>query len=194
MEQPTQPTDLDTGTVVLTEAQAGRVAHDGAQGGAAAHEALLQQAAARIPVMLRVMKLVAKRVMSEHAPRMAAIGEGQLRVLHVLYDDGTLQVGELAARCGVADPTVSKMLKSLEHNGLVERRTDPENRRGVWVSLTAAGRSLFDEMQAAFEHGMAQVMAGLTNEQLRDLVRTMDHLEQLLATPSGTRAGPGASA
>lgn len=190
MDQPTHSTDLDTGITVLTGLTE---AHEDVQASATAHEALLQQAAARMPVMLRVMKLVAKRVMSEHAPRMAAIGEGQLRVLHVLYDDGTLQVGELATRCGVADPTVSKMLKSLEHNGLVERRIDSENRRVVWVSLTADGRSLFDEMQAAFEHGMAHVLAGLTDEQLRDLVRTMDHLEQLLAAPSSTRAKPGAS-
>src|SRR5690242_14269952 len=100
-----------------------------ATGGSAAlpHEELLQQAASRMPVLLRVLKLVAKRVTAEYAPKLAKIGEGQFRALHVLYDEGTLQVGELAARCGVADPTMSKMLKSLEHHGLVERQTDLEN-------------------------------------------------------------------
>jgi DNA-binding MarR family transcriptional regulator len=155
--------------------------------GETAHAELLQRVAARMPVMIRVMKLVGKRVMAEHAPRMTEIGEGQARVLHVLYEDGRRQVGELAERCGVADPTVSKMLKSLEHNGLIERRTDPENRRVVWVSLTAKGRSLFDEIQASFEQGMAQMLGGLSDEQLRDFLRTMDHLEQLLAGSSGTR-------
>jgi DNA-binding MarR family transcriptional regulator len=150
------------------------------------HEALLQRAARRMPVLLRVLKLVAKRVMSESTPAvaemtMAKMGEGQLRALHVLYEEGPLQVGDLAARCGVADPTISKMLKGLEANGLVERQTDKENRRAVWVSVTPTGRDLFDQMQSAFEAGLAQVLHALTSEQLHDLIRTMDHLERLLA-------------
>jgi len=149
----------------------------------ATHAELLQRAATRMPVMLRIMKQVAKRVIAEHAPRVATIGEGQWRALHVLYDDGTLQVGELAQRCGVADPTVSKMLRSLEHHGLIERQTDPENRRMVWVSLTAKGQGLVDEIQASFEQGLAQVLQGLSSEQLRDLLRTVSHLERLVATP-----------
>jgi DNA-binding MarR family transcriptional regulator len=156
----------------------------GAEGGAT-HAELLAHAAARMPVMLRIMKLVAKRVIAEHAPLMATLGEGQWRALHVLDDDGTLQVGELAERCGVADPTVSKMLRSLEHTGLIERRTDPENRRTVWVSLTAKGLSLVDEMQASFEQGLAQVLRELNSDQLRDLLRTMSHLEQLVTKPDG---------
>jgi len=160
-------------------------AHTATDGGAT-HAELLQRAAARMPVMLRIMKQVAKRVITEHAPQVATIGEGQWRALHVLYDDGTLQVGELAERCGVADPTVSKMLRSLEHHGLIERRTDPENRRTVWVSLTARGLSLVDEIQASFEQGLAQVLQGLSSEQLRDLLHTMSHLERLVATPEGS--------
>lgn len=148
------------------------------------HKELLQRAAARMPILLHMLKLVAKRVTAEYAPKVAQIGEGQFRTLHVLYDEGTLQVGELAERCGVADPTMSKMLKSLEHHGLIERRTDPENRRVVWVSPTTQGRALFDEMSAHFESGLTQLLQGLTSEQLADLLRTIDHLEALNgATP-----------
>lgn len=157
-------------------------AHTATDSGAT-HAELLQRVATRMPVMLRIMKQVAKRVIAEHAPLVATIGEGQWRALHVLYDDGTLQVGELAQRCGVADPTVSKMLRSLEHHGLIERQTDPENRRMVWVSLTAKGQGLVDEIQASFEQGLAQVLHGLSSEQLRDLLRTVSHLERLVATP-----------
>lgn len=156
------------------------------------HEDLLRRAATQMPIMLRIMKLVAKRVMAEYAPRMAALGEGQARVLQVLYDDGSLQVGELASRCGVADPTVSKMLKSLAHADLIERETDPNNRRAVWVHLTAKGHQLFDEMHASFEQGMEQVLGELNDDQLRDLLRTMEHLEriqQLQLAQAGSSGG-----
>ncbi len=154
------------------------------------HAELLQRAVTGMPVMLRLMKQVAKRAIADHAPLVAKVGEGQSRALHVLYDGGTLQVGELAQRCGVADPTISKMLKSLERHGLIERRTDPENRRTVWVALTGQGRSLFDEMQASFDQGMAQALRGLSSEQLRDLLRTMRHLERLVAAPDPPRETP----
>jgi DNA-binding MarR family transcriptional regulator len=165
----------------------------GAAGGiddaGAEHEALLQRAARRMPVMWRVLKLVAKRLTAE-CPQVSQIGEGQLRVLH-LVREGALQVGDLADRCGVADPTVSKMLRGLEHHGLIERRTDPGNRRMVWVSATADGRTLCDRMDGYFERGLAQVLQGLSSDQLRDLLHTMDHLERLMgAYESDRRSEP----
>lgn len=156
----------------------------------ATHDELLQRAATQMPVLLRIVRRVAKRVMAEYAPRMAALGEGQARVLHVLYDEGALQAGDLAERCGVANPTVSKMLKSLEHQQLIERHTDPTNRRAVWVRLTQEGSRLFDQMQASFQRGMVQVLGDLSDEQLRDLLHTMGHLEHLEVGASGTHRRP----
>lgn len=156
-------------------------------GRTAEHEQLLRLAAERMPILFRIMKLVGKRLIAEYAPEVRKIGEGQFRALHVLCDAGTLQVGELAARSGVGDPTMSKMLKSLEHHGLIERRTDPENRRTVWVNPTAKGRALYDEMQAHFNRGLKHVLRGLTSEQLRDLLRTMEHLDHLLVSSGADR-------
>ena len=170
--------------------------HDAAVGPAGeletqSHEELLRQAAARMPTFFRDLKLLGKRLTAEFAPQVSRIGEGQFRVMAVLYEDGELQVGDLAERCGVADPTVSKMLKSLESNGLVERTTDPENRRVVWVCLTPQGRALFDELSAAFERGIAQLLQGLTSTQLADVLRTIDHFEALV--DSDERRAQGAA-
>jgi DNA-binding MarR family transcriptional regulator len=46
---------------------------------------------------------------------------------------------ELRAMLGVSAPTISRMLRSLEHLGLVHRRRSGVDRRLLHVSLTAAG-------------------------------------------------------
>lgn len=161
--------------------------------GDASREVLLQQTTARMPAFFRVLKLLAKRLAAEYAPQVARIGEGQFRALHVLYEDGDLQVGELAGRCGVAVPTMSKMLRSLEGNSLVVRTIDSENRRVVWVRLTPEGRALFDEISARFEHSLAQLLQGLTSEQLLDVLRTVDHFEALAGTDGPRADSAGAS-
>jgi DNA-binding MarR family transcriptional regulator len=156
-------------------------------------EALRHEVIRRMMVVRRVVKQAVKQARSEHAtPEIAKVGEGQYHAIHCLYEDGQLTAGELAERCHVADPTISKMLKSLEGSGLVERRTDPSNRRVVWVRLTEQGRAMHDRMVAHFHAGLAGVLHPLSAQQLRDILIAFAHLESLVDTAEqerGSKAG-----
>lgn len=146
------------------------------------HEALLHETIERMMVIRRVMKQAGKGVRTTQVPpELAKMGEGQYHALHSLYEieEGRLTAGELASRCHVAEPTISKMLKGLEHSGLVERRTDPSNRRVVWVSLTAQGRAMHDQMLAHFAQALEGVLHPLTDPQLKDIILACTHLESL---------------
>ncbi len=48
---------------------------------------------------------------------------------------------KLSALLGVSRPTLTSTLNKLEENGHITRKTDPENRRRVFVSLTAKGKA-----------------------------------------------------
>jgi DNA-binding MarR family transcriptional regulator len=141
-------------------------------------EKLLRQAIRQMLVIRNVMRLAGKQLRQEQLfPEGERLGEGQYRALHVLCEEGPMTVGNLAEHCHVADPTISKMLRSLEQGGWLVRQTDPENRRLVWVSVTPAGRELYAHLQAHFERALASVLAPLTGEQLRDLIKAFEHLE-----------------
>src|SRR5579859_1678377 len=141
---------------------------------------LLRQTVRQMMVGLRMMKLVIKQLTADVPREVAQMGEGQYHAVHALFEHDRLKAGELAERCHVSEPTVSKMLKGLEHGGLVERQTDPANRRVVWVSLTPHGRALHDKMVAHFESALVRVMDGLSDDQLRDLIAAFGHLAQLV--------------
>jgi DNA-binding MarR family transcriptional regulator len=156
------------------------------------HEILLQQASQSFRVLQRLMKHVKHALAAELPPEMARLGEGQYRALHSLCDGGRLTAGELAGRSNVADPTMSKIVKSLESSGLVERHTDPDNRRIVWVVLTPKGRAMHEEMVEHFGRGVASVLRPLSNAQLQDIINALHHLDSLIGDETvGSGDQPG---
>src|SRR5262249_22060870 len=142
------------------------------------HRELLRQAAQGFASMRNIARLAAKCVTDadDAAPEGARMGAGQSHALSALYEQSPLMAGELAERCHVAEPTISKMLRSLEAGGLIERRTDPTNRRVVWVNLTPAGRAMRDKMVARFVGMLTHVLDPLDNALPAGLIAASRHL------------------
>jgi DNA-binding MarR family transcriptional regulator len=64
-----------------------------------------------------------------------------------------LSPGQLVQQTLVTSGTMTNRVDRLERRGLVERRPDPGDRRGVHLRLTAAGRDVVDEaMLSLIEH------------------------------------------
>jgi DNA-binding MarR family transcriptional regulator len=62
-----------------------------------------------------------------------------LATLSTLNRTGPRRVTDLAAVEGVTQPSVTTLVTNLERAGLVERRSDPADRRVVLVAITEAG-------------------------------------------------------
>ena len=63
------------------------------------------------------------------------------RILASLYPDKLLNVGVLARRCLLKQPTLTRRLDRLCEQGLTERWHQNQDRRGVLVKLTTEGRA-----------------------------------------------------
>jgi DNA-binding MarR family transcriptional regulator len=85
----------------------------------------------------------------------------RLSALSVIVFRGPLTLGELARAEQVRPPTITRLVRELERDGLVRRREDPDDRRIQRVQATRAGERL---LQA----GRARRVAALT-ESLRSL-------------------------
>jgi DNA-binding MarR family transcriptional regulator len=71
---------------------------------------------------------------------------------------GRLSLGELAQHRSCVKSNITKLVDRLEADGLVDRRDDPADRRGVLAEITPEGRRL----QAAGERLIGEVEAQLT--------------------------------
>ena len=81
-----------------------------------------------------------------------------------------LRMSELAAQASLTPSGLTRAVDRLQQQGLVNRRSCPDDRRGSFAQLTPAGRSLMDEMLP--EH-LAQI------DEILDEVFTPDEEAQL---------------
>jgi DNA-binding MarR family transcriptional regulator len=85
-----------------------------------------------------------------------------------------LSPGQLLAQTLVTSGTMTNRIDRLEARGLVQRRPDPDDRRGVQVRLTAQGRQRADAALADLLARERALLEGLTDDQqalLADLLR-----------------------
>jgi DNA-binding MarR family transcriptional regulator len=97
-----------------------------------------------------------------------------MREYDVLYTlskcPGPIRICELNRHVLLSQPALSRLVERLADRGLVERRSDPADRRSVHVSLTDAGRALQREVGRKHARSVARaMMAGLDPSELRQL-------------------------
>ena len=69
----------------------------------------------------------------------------KLSALSVLTFGGTMSLSALARAEQVTSATMSKLVSDLEADGLVAKRVDREDKRGLRIEVTAKGRTLMEE-------------------------------------------------
>jgi DNA-binding MarR family transcriptional regulator len=112
----------------------------------------------------------------------------RLSALSVIVFGGPLTLGELAAAEQVRPPTVSRLVKSLEEDGLVRVRTDLMDGRVRRVEATPRGVKILQEGRARRVQHLSAALDALPRDQLRTVARAVDILEEMLL-PDG-RPGP----
>ncbi|MFE3653022.1 MarR family winged helix-turn-helix transcriptional regulator [Streptomyces sp. NPDC057579] len=102
----------------------------------------------------------------------------QLRALVVLESCEPLKLVAMAATLGVNPSTAMRMVDKLEAVGLVDRRTNPDNRREVVLRLTAAGRDVVEQVLAHRRAEIRTLVGRLPAEQRAGLVPALRSLIQ----------------
>jgi MarR family transcriptional regulator for hemolysin len=85
---------------------------------------------------------------------------------------------DLARLVDVEGPTMVRRLDQLEGAGLVARSPVPSDRRATRISLTAAGRGLYEQLQAAVKETDAELRAGLDPQDVATTERVLRRLTE----------------
>jgi DNA-binding MarR family transcriptional regulator len=105
---------------------------------------------------------------------------GEFDVLATLRRSGEpyeLSPSQILGWIVLSPAALTNRIDRLEKAGLVERRPDPQDRRGVLVALTQNGRSRIDEAVVAHAQIEAELVAPLTARERRTLDRLLRKLE-----------------
>lgn len=107
------------------------------------------------------------------------LSPSQLSALSAIHILGPVTLGALAEYERVAPPTITKAVTKLEADGLVERTTDPEDRRVARVATTKAGEAVLARIRQRKNVWLATRLAGLDPDDRARLGAALDVLDAL---------------
>lgn len=85
-----------------------------------------------------------ERMLSENG---IEISGGQGRILFVLWKKDHLTISEISEQTSLAKNTVSVVVDGMVRKGIVERETNPSNRRQTIISLTDYAQSMREQYE-----------------------------------------------
>lgn len=112
----------------------------------------------------------------------------QLRALGFVNADPACAPSQLAEYLMLSRPAVTRLLDGLVRRRLISRRPDPDDRRRVRLSLTAAGRAHLDTYFARARAIVAVRLAALSPADRRTVERAMHVVLPLVAPASAEDA------
>jgi DNA-binding MarR family transcriptional regulator len=115
-----------------------------------------------------------------------------MEVLSILTE-GPRRITELTDLEGVAQPTMTLLVKRLQNKGWVAREGLPDDGRVVMVSLTEAGRAAQQKFRAQFLAAMRSDLQQLSDQQLQELSAATETLSSFVDELRQPAAPPGSS-
>jgi DNA-binding MarR family transcriptional regulator len=120
-----------------------------------------------------LVRLLVKQV------RNREISRTEMQVLSIL-SEGPRRITELAELEGVAQPTMTLLVKRLEEQGWTQREGLPDDGRVVMISVTEAGSAAQQRFRAQFLAAMRADLQELSDEQLQALSAATETLDSFV--------------
>ena len=135
--------------------------------------------------------------LTQHASRQFRLHFGKLDltfpqalVLSTLMEEAPLPISILAQRTGSANSTVSGIVDRLEKMELVTRVRSEEDRRVIYVVVTAQCRQLQEDARADVKGYFSSLLEGLSPEEEEQILNALLRLGEVLGWEREEADGP----
>ena len=108
---------------------------------------------------------------------LAGVGYTDVMALGNLYADGPLSAADLATRLGITRSSVTALVDRLEDAGLVERQSDPDDRRRLRLTLTTQGRAAVQRARG----WSLEALRGIEQDRLPTIAQALEQLSEALS-------------
>lgn len=128
----------------------------------------------------------------------AGIANSDLECMDILYLEGRITAGRLAAITGLTTGAITGVVDRLEKAGLVRRERDDKDRRKVFIAVVPEAIAKLARFYVPMQQAMEKVCSGYSDEELHLLLRfanegykgvlaATEALKRLLDTPPEKR-------
>lgn len=116
----------------------------------------------------------------EEKLRPLGFGMAYMPVVMALEERGPLQQKDLLAHSRIEQPTMTALLARMERDGLIVRKSDPNDARARLVSLTPKARTAFHAAKVAMGEIVETALNGVSEKDRAVLVRSLKLVVQNL--------------
>ncbi len=113
----------------------------------------------------------------------------QMELLRLLAHHPRPTCSQVASSLGVTPPTVTRLVDGLVDRGWVERITPPENRRSLFLKLTAEGEKAACFHKMRVREVVGEVLGNLSEGDKHKLSLILEALCEILTTDHAVRSG-----
>lgn len=106
------------------------------------------------------------------------IGFSQFKLLMVLQWDPAMQQRHIAEKLGQTEASISRQIKLMHDDGLLESRVSPRNRREHVTALTRKGTRLAEEALSVLNHYHAPMWEAIGEKRQKQLLETLSSMHQ----------------
>ena len=128
---------------------------------------------------LKRIGLMLKQSMGQHFNSMNLTGP-QGMMMGILSHDGEMKISDLSEKTGLSNSTVSGIIDRLEKQGLVERTRSTDDRRVVYVNVSAEFQKTAKKSFCRVEKNFEDIMKKATPEEIDTILKGLNTLEQLM--------------
>jgi len=134
------------------------------------------------------LRMVSNAVSQEFARKVTAEGVtvAEWACMRSMYDGDAVSPSALAERMGMTKGAISKLADRLAEKGLVERTSNPDDKRGQSLRLTKEARRKIPRLAKLADQNDAESFAVLTakeRESLNRILRAFAQRHGLTSTP-----------
>lgn len=137
-----------------------------------------------LPYRLSVIANLVSRQLATLCAERFGIGIAEWRVIAVLGQHDDVTADFVCGRTAMDRVTISRAVTRLREKRYIRRRAAPSDRRCSMLSLSAAGRRIYERLVPLARRYERALTAGLSAGQRADLERTLDALAAAVETIS----------
>jgi DNA-binding MarR family transcriptional regulator len=107
--------------------------------------------------------------------------QAEAHILAYLHPRSTARINDIHEAFGHRRSTLTSVLDRLEKRGLIERTSDPDDRRSVVIALTPSGSAVSKHVFAALTSLESAALAQFSKSDVTAFVRILDELTRQVA-------------
>jgi DNA-binding MarR family transcriptional regulator len=130
---------------------------------------------------------LSRRLRPTPAVRAAGLTPTGISVLQTVNRRGPIRLSELADEEGINPTMLSRVTADLVDAGLLERRSDPGDRRAAWVTATPAARRLTARIRRERTDAVKTALDNLSTDDRQAIERALPAIELLAESLRGER-------